>query len=191
MEKMKVRFLVVSLLVCNSLIAQVTPGDGFVYYKEFNKDVLFSKAKAFLIKDVLGSSEVAVQFEIEPLSTTTAKEVCSIAYKSDGKAKEGLLLGFYGDYWTSTGVLTQGFGFKNLPKVKAIGLLSVITRTIDERKDYISKDSDNNNVYFVYDDITVLIYNSTETKIRIIWKSFDAEWSLSAFKSALKRFEKT
>jgi hypothetical protein len=187
---MKAKFLVVSLLFCNSLIAQVTTGDGFTYSKDFNKDILFSRAKAFVIKEVLGSSEGAIQFEIEPLSTTAAKEVCPIAYKSDGKAKEGLLLGFYGDYWTTAGVLTQGFAFKNLPKVKAIGLLSVITRTIDERKDYLSKDSDNNNVYFQYDDITVLIYNSTETKIRIIWKNFDAEWSISAFKSTVKRFEK-
>jgi len=187
---MKVKFVVVSLFFCSSLFAQVAPGDGFSYSKEFSKEILFARAKAFVIKDVFGSSEGAIQFEIEPLSTTTAKEVCSIVYKSDGKAKEGLLLGFYGDYWTTAGVLTQGFAFKNLPKVKAIGLLSVINRTIDERKDYLSKDSDNNNVYFQYDDITVLIYNSTETKIRIIWKNFDGEWSISAFKSAVKRMEK-
>ena len=187
---MKVKFVVVSLFFCSSLFAQVAPGDGFSYSKEFSKEILFARAKAFVIKDVFGSSEGAIQFEIEPLSTTTAKEVCSIVYKSDGKAKEGLLLGFYGDYWTTGGVLTQGFAFKNLPKVKAIGLLSVINWTIDERKDYLSKDSDNNNVYFQYDDITVLIYNSTETKIRIIWKNFDGEWSISAFKSAVKRMEK-
>ena len=43
-ENMKAKLLVVSLLFCNSLIAQVTSGDGFVYSKEFNKDILFSKA---------------------------------------------------------------------------------------------------------------------------------------------------
>lgn len=188
---MKAKLLVVSLIFCNSLIGQVATGDGFTYSKEFSKEILFSKAKAFVLKDVLGSSEGAVQFEIEPLATTTSKEVSSIVYKSDAKNKEGIILGFYGDYWNSAGVLTQGFAFKNLPKVKAVGLLSVISRTIEEQKEYLTKNSDNNNVYFQYDDITVLIYNSTEIKIRIIWKSFDAEWAISAFKSTVKRFEKS
>jgi hypothetical protein len=190
MKNMRVKLLIVSLIICNSLLGQVATGDGFSYAKEFNKDVLFSKAKAFLIKDVLGNSEGAAQFEIEALSTTSAKEVSAIVYKSDAKAKEGLLLAFYSDYWTSTGTLTQGFAFKNLPKVKAIGLLSVITRTIDQQKDYLSKNSDNNNIYFQYDDFTVLIYYSMETKIRIIWKTFDSEWPLSAIKASVKRFEK-
>jgi hypothetical protein len=87
--------------------------------------------------------------------------------------------------------INQGFAFKNLPKVKAVGLLSVISRTIEEQKDYLSKNPDNNNVYFQYDDITVLIYQSMETKIRLLWKNFDAEWALSAFKSSVKGLEKT
>lgn len=191
MKNMKAKLLVGSLIFCNSLMAQVATGDGFTYSKEFSKDILLAKAKAFLMKDVLSSTEGAVSFEIEPLAGTTAKEVTSMVYKSAARNKEGLLLVFYGDYWNSSGVLIQGFAFKNLPKVKAVGLLSVISRTIEEQKDYLSKNPDNNNVYFVYDDITVMLYQSSETKIRLIWKNFDAEWALSAFKSSVKGLEKS
>jgi hypothetical protein len=188
---MKIKLLIISLLLSNSLLSQVATGDGFNYSKEFSKDLLLDKAKAFVMKEVLSSTEGAVSFEIEPLGTATEKEVNSMVYKSASKSKEGLLLVFYGDYWNSSGVLIQGFAFKNLPKVKAVGLLSVISRTIEEQKDYLSKNPDNNNVYFQYDDITVLIYQSMETKIRLLWKNFDAEWALSAFKSSVKGLEKT
>ena len=188
---MKVKILLVSILINQAIIAQVVPNSGFIYSKDFSKDIALYKAKAFVMKDVLNSTEEVVQFIVDPLATTSSKEIATLVYRCQAKNKDGLLLGFYGDYMNDAGVVLQGFGFKNLPRVKAVGLLSLITRTIDEQKDYLAKDPDNNNVYFQYDDLTILIYSSVETKIRIFWKSFDSEWNISAFRTTVKRFEKS
>jgi hypothetical protein len=188
---MKVKLLLVTIFIGQSLIAQIAPNSGFIFSKDFNKEIALYKAKAFVMKDVLNSTEEVVQFTIDPLATTNSKEVTTLVYRCPAKNKDGLLLGFYGDYWNDAGVVFQGFGFKNLPRVKAVGLLSLITRTIDEQKDYLAKDPDNNNVYFQYDDLIILIYAGVETKIRIFWKSFDSEWNISAYKTTVKRFEKS
>ena len=50
--------------------------------------------------------------------------------------------------------------------------------------------SDNNNIYLTYDDITVLIYRKEQQfKYRVFWKDFDAEWGDFAFKRTKKKFE--
>jgi hypothetical protein len=189
--QMKIKLILFSIILSQSVLAQVGTNSGFIFSKEFSKEILLYKAKAFVMKEVFNSTDAVVQFEIDPLATTTSKEVTTLVYRCSSKNSEGLILGFYGDYWNDAGIVNQGFAFKNLPKVKAIGLLSIITRTIEEQKDYLSKDPNNNNVYFQYDDLLVLIYTSTETKIRIFWKDLDAEWGISAFKQTVKKFEKS
>ena len=188
---MRIKLMLVSLILSQTVIAQVVTNSGFIFSKDFSKEISLYKAKAFVMKEILNTSENVVPFEIEPLAATTSKEVMSLVYKCVSKNKEGLILGFYGDYWNEAGVASQGFAFKDLPKAKAIGLLSIISRTIEDQKEYLSKNPDNNNVYFQYDDLIILIYTSTETKIRIFWKNFDSEWAIIAFKSTYKRFEKS
>jgi hypothetical protein len=181
---MKIRLFLFGFVLCQSIMGQTGTSSAFIYSKDFSKDNVLYKAKAFVMKEVLkGSSEVS-QFQIEPLATTTSKEVTTVIYKCEAKNKEGLLLGFYGDYINEAGIVNQGFAFKDLPKTKAVGLLDLITRTIEEKKAYLAKDTDNNNVYFQYDDLMVLIYTSIDTKIRIFW-------SFSAYKSTVKKFEKS
>jgi hypothetical protein len=188
---MKIKVLLGLLILCQSIIAQVASNTGFVYSKDFSKDIALYKAKAFVMKEVLNASDEVVKFEIDPLAATTSKEVTTLVYKCEAKNKDGLLLGFYGDYWNDAGVVFPGFAFKNLPRIKALGLLSIITRTIDEQKDYLAKDANNNNVYFQYDDLLILIYTNIDPKIRIFWKTFEAEWSISSYKLTVKRFEKS
>jgi hypothetical protein len=86
-------------------------------------------------------------------------------------------------------VIYQGYAFKNFPANKAFDFLNKIAKTIEEYKDYLSVS--NNNVYFKYDDMTILLFFDIQTKIRIFWKNFDAEWESTAFKRTLKRFEKS
>jgi hypothetical protein len=104
---------------------------------------------------------------------------------------EGLLMGFYGNYWNDDGVIYKGYAFKNFPKEKALELLTKISETIENQNAYLTEDMDNNNIYFQYDDVLILIYKNIEPNIRVFWNDFDASWSLSAFKLTKKRFEKS
>lgn len=187
---MKIKLLIVALILSQAVIAQIPTSSGFVFSKEFSKEISLYKAKAFVMNEIFDASEDVVQFEIDPLAATTSGEITSLVYTCKTKSKEGLLLGFYGDYWNDAGVVYQGFAFKDLPKDKALELLNKITRTIEEQKEYLSKSIDN-NVCFQYDDIIVLIYTATETRMRIFWNNFDAEWGITAFKRTKKRFEKS
>jgi hypothetical protein len=189
---MKAKLLLVSLIISNSIIAQISSSSGYYNAKEYSKEISLYRAKAFVMADVLLPTENVVQFEIDPLAATSSGEVTSLFYKCKEKNKEGLVLGFYGNYWNKAGALYQGYGFKNLPKDNALELLNKITQTIEEQRKFLDKDQDNNNVYFRYDDLVILIYTlSIDPRIRIFWQDFDAEWQITAFKRTKKRFERS
>lgn len=189
---MKNKLLIMLTILCQSTFAQVSESDNYFFAKEFSKEISLYRAKKFLIEQVLSTDENDVQFDIDPLAATNSGEVTSLGYKCEIKGIEGLLLGFYGDYWNKTGVVYQGYAFKNLTKDKALELLNKITETMENSKDYLFKNVDNNNVYFQFDDLIILLYASvTEPRIRIFWNDFDSEWTITAFKRTKKRFEKS
>jgi hypothetical protein len=179
------------ILLSQVAICQVAiNSNNVIYAKEYSKELSLYKAKSYVISDILGNSTKVVKFEIDPLAATATGELTSLVYNCEELSKEGLILGFYGDYWNESGVVYQGFGFKNLPKEKALELLNKIEKAKTEFSSYLSDDTDNHNIYFSYEDLTVLIYKSGETRIRVFWKSFDAEWQDIAFKRTKRRFEK-
>lgn len=137
------------------------------------------------------ASEEIVQFEIDPLAASTSGELTSLVYSCKAKNIEGLILGFYGDFWNEPGVVYKGYAFKNLPKEKALKLLNKINETIVNQNTYLNEGKDNNNIYFQFDDIYILVYKNFEPKIRVFWNDFDAEWSLIAFNRTKERFEKS
>ena len=150
---------------------------GYWYSKEFSKDVALFNSKAFLFKDVLGVSESVARFEVTPLAAASSGELTTLIYKSESKNKEGIILGFYGNYWNEHGVLYQGFSFKHLEKEKAIEFLNKIHNEIESNSKFLNSNDDNNNIYFSYDDINVLIYASSQGyTIRLLWKEFDSTW---------------
>jgi hypothetical protein len=160
------------------------------YAKEFSKDISLYKAKSYVINNLFGASNNVIKFEIDPLAASSSGELTSLVYNCEELNKEGLLLGFYGDYWNESGVVYQGYGFKNLTKEKALELLQKIEDAKSRFNNYLINDTDNNNIYFSFDDLTILIYKTSETKIRIFWNTFDAEWQDIAFRRTKKRFEK-
>ena len=161
------------------------------YAKEYSKDVALYNSKNYLFKTVLGSTEEVEKFEIIPLAAASSGELTTLLYKCEGKQKEGLILGFYGNYWNEAGVVYQGFGFKNFEKNKAIEFLNKIQDAINENYKYLQKDDDNNNIYFKYDDVDVLIWFSTQNyTIRLFWNGFDSSWEKTAFERSKRRFEK-
>jgi hypothetical protein len=190
---MKTKLSVVLLLIVNNLIySQVKVNSNNVWTaKEFSKEISLFKSKEFLFKNVLGTTEQIVPFEVIPLAAASSGELTTLLYKCEAKQKEGLILGFYGDYWNEAGVLYQGYSFKNLEKEKAIEFLNKIVTSIEENKKFLNENGDNNNIYFKYDDMDVLIWtNMGSYSIRIFWQGFDSTWEKTAFERSKRRFEK-
>ena len=186
---MKNKSLLLVFLFSSSFLYGQIP--GYWFSKEFSKDVALFNSKAFLFKEVLGVSESVAKFEVTPLAASSSGELTTLIYKSETKNKEGIILGFYGNYWNDKGVIYQGFSFKNLEKDKAIEFLNKIHSEIEANKKYLNTNDDNNNIYFSYDDLKVLIYASSQGyTIRLFWKEFDSTWENSAFEKSKKRFEK-
>ena len=190
---MKIKITILSILSSLTFcFSQVKVNSNNVWTaKEFSKEISLFKSKEFLFKNVLGSTEQIVPFEVIPLAAESSGELTTLLYKCETKNKEGIILGFYGDYWNEAGVLYQGYSFKNLEKDKAIEFLNKIVASIEENKKFLNENGDNNNIFFKYDDMDVLIWTNLGTySIRIFWQGFDSTWEKTAFERSKRRFEK-
>jgi len=177
---MKLKLIIVALILTNATIAQIPTSMGFALSDEFSESISIVKAQGFLLKEILKSQENVVQFELDRIASSMSGDMTTLFYRCDEKKAEGLILAFYGDYWNDAGDIYKGFVFKNLPAKEALEFLAKITRTIEEQKDFLSKNSDN-NAYFQYDDITIVISKDMEVKIRIFWNGFDDDWDKYSF----------
>ena len=190
---MKTKLSIVLLIVINNFIySQVKINSNNIWTaKEFSKEISLFKSKEFLFKNVLGSTIQVIPFEVIPLAAASSGELTTLLYKCEAKQKEGLILGFYGDYWNEAGVLYQGYSFKNLEKEKAMEFLNKIVTSIEENKKFLNDNGDNNNIFFKYDDMDVLIWTNAGTySIRFFWQGFDSTWEKTAFERSKRRFEK-
>lgn len=186
--------LILPLFTAHAQHAQGSLGTGAVALiaaNQFSKEESLYRAKSYVINNVLGAGEETVKFEAFALASATSGELTTVAYKSDQKQKEGLLLAFYGTRINEMGVASQAYGFKDLPKTKAVELLARIDATLDKESIYLRTDADNNNVSFRYDDLTFLFYDQgVETHMRVFWGPFDAEWNISALRKTERRMSK-
>ena len=185
---MKLKLIIVALILTNATIAQIPTSMGVALSDEFSESLSIVKAQGFLLKEILKSQENVVQFELDRIASSMSGDMTTLFYRCDEKKAEGLILAFYGDYWNDLGQIYQGFVFKNLPKNEALEFLSKISKTIEEQKDFLSKDNDN-NAFFQYEDISVVISKDMETKIRIFWNGFYAEWENWTFTRTKKTLE--
>lgn len=184
--------ILILFTISNFIYSQVKVNSNNIWTaKEFSKEISLFKSKEFLFKNVLESTEKVITFEVIPLAAASSGELTTLLYKCEAKQKEGLILGFYGDYWNEAGVLYQGYSFKNLEKDKAMEFLNKIVTSIDENKKFLNESGDNNNIFFKYDDLDVLIWTDAGTySIRIFWQGFDSTWEKTAFERSKRRFEK-
>ena len=189
-QEMSLRLLLLSLLISTISFSQVPESSGFYFAKEFSKDIALYKAKDHLMKQVIGVDEKLIKFEIDPLASASSGELISLVYSCDEKKLTGLLLGFYGSRWNEAGVVYQAYAFKNLPKSNALEILSKLDKFIDDESKYLSADSDNNNMFFQYEDMTFLIFRDSGVKIRVFWNGFDSEWESTSFGRTKRRFER-
>ena len=190
---MKIKITLLSILLLTTFCySQIKVNSNNIWTaKEFSKEISLFKSKEFLFKNVLGITTQVVPFEVIPLAAASSGELTTLLYKCEAKQKEGLILGFYGDYWNESGLLYQGYSFKNLEKEKAIEFLNKIVSSIEENKKFLNNNGDNNNIFFKYDDMDVLIWTNMGTySIRIFWQGFDSTWEKTAFERSKRRFEK-
>ena len=190
---MKLKLSIVLVIVFNNLIySQVKSTNNNIWAaKEFSKEISLFKSKEFLFNSVLGSWEQVVKFEVTSLAAANSGELTTLLYKCESKQKEGLILGFYGDYWNESGVLYQGYSFKHLEKDRATELLNKIKTSLEENSKFLEDKSDNNNIYFKYDDMDILIWTiGGSYSIRIFWQDFDSTWGKIALERSKRRFLK-
>ena len=188
---MKIKTFLLFLFIITITYSQVSVNSGVYFSKEFSKDISLFKSKKFLMNNVLKVTENITEFTITPLAASSSGELTTLIYKCEEKSKKGLILGFYGNYWNKQGVVYQGFGFKNFSEKEATEFLTKIETSIENHKEFLKKDDNNNNIIFSFNDINVMVYTiSSFYKIRLFWNGFDSTWGKTSFERSKKRFEK-
>lgn len=190
--KLKSIFFTLTLFINLSIYAQFSQSKYNTFLaKDFSKDVSLFKAKTFLTHEVLKTSQNTVQFEAIPLAAASSGELTTLLYKCESQNKEGLILGFYGDYWNESGTAFQGYGFKNLSKDQAFEFLNKIETEINENQKFLKSSNDNNNIVFEYDDLTIMVWTTGMSYlIRIYWQGFDSTWEKTSYERSKRRFER-
>ena len=160
---------------------------------EYDKEFALYYGKHFLMTEVLGepNSDYS-KFELDPLTASNSREITTIYYKSGEKNLEGLVFGFFDEYWNRQGIGFKGYAFKALNKDEATQLIDKIENIIDSERKFLNADDNVNNIYFSFKDMTVLVYRAGPLagRIRIFWNGFDAEWENSKFNKTKRRFIK-
>lgn len=169
---------------------------GLVAANTFSKEESLYRSKSYIMNNILGLREEPLVYQVFALAAATSGELTSLVYVCAEQKKEGLLLAFYGNRWNESGVVFQAYGFKDLPALKAKELLNKIDQVMAKAiivDPFVPRSEvENKNVYFKYDDITVLISvpGTGEPQIRIFWEQYDSEWNISAFRKTMRRMEK-
>lgn len=180
LPEMRLKLLLTALIITNTAFAQIPTKLGFALSDEFSERISIVKAQEFLLKEVLKSKEEVVQFELDLIASSMTGDMTALFYRCNAKKEEGLILAFYGDYWNDAGDIYKGYVFKNLPAKEAIDFLDMITRTIEDQNDFLSKNNDNNSS-FQYDDLIIVLSKDLDSKIKIYWNGFDADWDNYSF----------
>lgn len=188
---MKTNILSFFLLVFQISFSQVSESNT-MFAKEYSKDIALFKAKQYLMNTIIKTSDTAVKFHVTPLAASSSGHLTTLFYKCYEKKLEGLILGFYGNYWNDEGVLYQGYAFKNFDKMRASEFLKKIESNMKLHKNFLTSEKDNNNIMFRYDGVQVMIYikGYSSDVIRLFWGDFDAIWEETAFERSKRRFEK-
>ncbi len=188
---MKKVILLLSVLLSITSYSQVQQTDYNLFQaKGWSKDIALFRSKAFLFQDVLGVSMEVEKFTITPLAAAKSGELTTLIYKSENLNREGLVLGFFGNYWNKAGVSYKGYGFKNLEKKQAIAFLNKIEKAMKDNKEFLQGNNDENNIFFSFEDMQVLIYRDGGFRVRLFWNTFDSTWEETAFNRSKKRFLK-
>lgn len=167
--------------------AQISSTKG-LFAKEFSKEITLPLAKEFLVTEILKpAANELLEFEIDALTAATSGELTSVFYNCSTKNTSGLIFAFYGNNITEGGVSYKSYSFKHFTKANGIELLKKIDDLIATNS---TLKSENGNITFIYEDVTVIIYGSLVYKIDIIWNGFNAQWEQASLRTTLRKLEK-
>ena len=162
--------------------------------KKYDKDVALYRAKGFIAKDILGLEDNYGKFFIDPLAAASSGELTSVYFQSFDKDIKGLVLGFYDSFWVEKpDSKFRSYNFKYIEYDKAKKMLNKIESIIEKEKKFLNANDDENNIYFTFDDLLIIIYRKgvLSGRIRVFWGEFDAEWENTAFRRTKRRLEKS
>jgi hypothetical protein len=161
--------------------------------KEYSKETSEYRAKTYLIEQVLKDSSAVKLFEVDALASAMSGELTTLVYRSFTDNKDGLILGFYGDYWSEqSGVAYQGYNFRHYEKSDALVFLNRLKSVALSNKDFLYKELNENNLFFEHDDMKIVVYAMCTDcfRYRIYWDGFDALWDYDALNKTIKRLNK-
>lgn len=157
---------------------------------EWSKEGSLFGAKSFIFKEILGSTEIPRKFALIPLYAASSEELTTVFYKSEELDKTGIVLCFYGSFWNEKGVLFTGYNYKNIPRKDALEFLEKIETVIEENEKFLKDEKNINNIFFDFDDMSILVYHDGGIKMRVFWDTFDSTWEERAFYWTKERFER-
>ena len=159
--------------------------------KELAKEISQFRSKEYIINEIIGPvGEKEVQFETESLASDNSGGLISVAFNCDDVDERGLLLAFFGDHRNQYGVSSTAYGFRYIPLEHAQKLLTRLRSVKDDKKKYMSSDTDVNNVYVEFEDIKFVLYKDGGEKVRVFWNGFEVIWEKTAYTRTRKRLDK-
>lgn len=161
-----------------------------IFAKQWSQEMTLEMAKLYLVKNIVSVGNEEEYIVLDAMTAANSGELTSICYAGDSAKTVGVLLAFYGNYWNENGVEFKGYEFKNLKRANALEFLKKIIEVSEKYQKFMDSNFDNHNMVFTYEDIVVIMYANSATKLRVIWHDFDAEWTIFEAKETLKRFEK-
>ncbi len=160
-----------------------------VFARQWSKDITLDMAKIFIVQNLVSVGIVEERLVCEGISAANSGELTAVCFSGDSAKTVGLVLAFYGNYWNDEGVTHKGYAFKSFDGQKASEFLSKIISVYDKNVTFLEKNYNINNMVFSYDDISLIMYANSITKIRLLWQGFDSEWNIEEVKKIYKRFE--
>lgn len=159
--------------------------------KELAKEISQFRSKEYIINEIIGPvGEKEVQFETESLASDNSGGLISVAFNCDDVDERGLLLAFFGDHRNQYGVSSTAYGFRYIPLDDAQKLLTRLRKVKDDKKKYMSSDTDVNNVYVEFEDIKFVLYKDGGEKVRVFWNGFEVIWEKTAYTRTRKRLDR-
>lgn len=179
-------FLILILLPFN-IYSQINT--DLIPQQEFDKTQAQFLGKKYIYEKILEHKDEITPFVADPLSAAQSGQIVTIYYNSPNQNKEGLVIGFFGNYVSQEGVPFKGYSFKNLNKSDALNFINKVQSAIDSNEKYLKSNKDN-NIGFTFQDMTIIISTSSQTayEIRMFWKGFDSTMDAFTFSRTKNRF---
>jgi len=186
---MKIIILLIFLSSSVTTNGQVSSSKGLLA-SIYSMEIAKRHAKVFLLNNVLNGSENGSSFKMGGLVSASAGGLSTLSYVCSVENKKGILLGFYGNRITESGLPYVSYGFKNLDESEALELLTELKSIIEQNKKTLKRSMDN-HIAYVHKDVRFVAFSSgVSIDIYVTWNGFTSRWKFSELKSSLEHYNK-